>query len=282
MNFQYYDTLQNQSKEYLLQLMENFVPTLTKSELMVFLNDVSSKPSNNMKGIQAGKCKGFIEIGNDQSGSADFNNLTKTELKNIYQVFISRERNDNIAIKWRFYQNLRINRDLEVAEIQIKQVGAPEDSVNMVITTEDGESLLVLCHNIIEKVKYEKSIENLHKFVKSEFIPNRVIFAVHKAHRNIPLEQELKFERVTVFPELWIEWEDIDRPYGGEDLIIVGEDELSFGGFNFTSLDELLDYVFTKTNGGQIRIFKELDYFAEGFHADMERELIWKGIMLKK
>jgi hypothetical protein len=52
-------------------------------------------------------------------------------------------------------------------------------------------------------------------------------------------------------------------------------------GFNFISTDDLLNYVYKHTNGGQISIFRQLDFFTEVSEEDPEVDLIWKGIMIK-
>jgi len=63
-------------------------------------------------------------------------------------------------------------------------------------------------------------------------------------------------------------------------LLIEGID-LEIAGFNFTSMDDLLDYVYKVTSGGQVSIFRRLNYFSEVEMQSYEEELIWKGIMFK-
>ncbi len=46
-------------------------------------------------------------------------------------------------------------------------------------------------------------------------------------------------------------------------------------------MQDLLDYVYKMSQGGQISIYKSAGYFSENEQEEREVELFWKGIMLK-
>jgi hypothetical protein len=83
-------------------------------------------------------------------------------------------------------------------------------------------------------------------------------------------------------PELWVELIDDRCPFDGIDLLIVDNTDLNLAGFNFTKMDDLLDYIYQNSDGGQVSIIKQPGFFSEFTQDESEKELIWKGIMLKK
>ncbi|MCK4371206.1 MAG: hypothetical protein KAW03_09075, partial [Candidatus Lokiarchaeota archaeon] len=108
-----------------------------------------------------------------------------------------------------------------------------------------------------------------------------IIFAIGKSFRNIPIDVPVKIISKELSPELWVEWIEENRTFNNEDLIIVNDSELKLAGFNFTSTDDMLNYVFKHTKGGQISVYRQIDFFTEVNEEEPEVELIWKGIMLK-
>ena len=112
--------------------------------------------------------------------------------------------------------------------------------------------------------------------------PNRVIFAAYKTYRNIPLEKNLVINDLDISPEIWVEWNDEERTFGDEDLLLLGDTELKITGFNFTTTEDLLDYVYENSDGGQISIYVQKNYLSEISDEVQDVELIWKGIMLKE
>ena len=78
-----------------------------------------------------------------------------------------------------------------------------------------------------------------------------------------------------------IEWIEQGCSFNGEDLLILNNNELEVAGFNFISLQDLLDYVYEFSEYEQISIFRQQGYFSENLTKSQNIELIWKGIMLK-
>ena len=65
MRLQYYETMDDKSKEYVLYLIEQIVPQFTKSELDTFLQDLTIKPTKKSKSSKSKSDQKYIQIGND-------------------------------------------------------------------------------------------------------------------------------------------------------------------------------------------------------------------------
>jgi hypothetical protein len=283
MNLQFYETMDDKSKEYILYLIEQILPNFTKSELQIYIEDIKSKPTTGPKNKSTKSkktSKGFIKIGEDTDKKADLSKLNIEQLKILFQIFISRELNDKKAVKWRFYQNLKYTSEIKVESVKVNQ--DPNKFIDFIIETSQNEVILASCHDILELNKYNKVIAEVIAYAKKEnLLPDQVIFATCKSFRNIPLDTPIKIISKEVLPTMMIELVDETRLFKREDLLIVNDSELKLAGFNFISTDDLLNFVYKHTNGGQISIFKQLDFYTEVSEDDPEVELIWKGIMIK-
>jgi len=181
MSFQYYDTLQDKSKESILKIVEKIVPPISTNDLSLIINDISKKSKAPKE--KSGDIKGFILIGEDQDKKADFSKLTVAKLKKLFQIFISREINDRIAIKWRFYQNLKVNRKINLDIIQINESGVVENSVNFILKTKDDMTIFVVIYDLLDPESYNQGLNNVVKFSKeNKLIPDK-IFIVRKRNR---------------------------------------------------------------------------------------------------
>ncbi|MFX0003318.1 MAG: hypothetical protein ACFE9C_01685 [Candidatus Hodarchaeota archaeon] len=282
MKLQYYETMDDKSKEYVLYLIEQIVPQFTKSELDTLLEDSTVKPTKKSKSSKSKSDQKFIQIGNDTGKTADLSKLTKEQLKLFFQMFISREEHDTFAIKWRFYQYVKYMLNLDIKSVKICLDADMDQLIDFIIETTDKKIILALCFDVLELNDFNKAINSLNEFVKNQnLIPDRVIFAAGKTFRNIPIDKTIKIVNKEIEPELWIEWIEPNCLFNKEDLLILNNSELKVAGFNFSSTDDLLNYVFKHSNGGQISIYKQLDFFTEVSEEEPEVELIWKGIMLK-
>ncbi|MBA7664276.1 hypothetical protein ES703_72333 [subsurface metagenome] len=282
MKLQYYEMMDDKSKEYLLYLIEQVLPHFTVSELKMFLKNIAAEPSKQKKNSKAKSNQGYVEIGNDSGKKADLSKLTIKQLKDMFQIFISREKSDKLSLKWRFYQYLKYMLNLKLKSIKINQDSNPDQVIDFIVETEDKDVILCLCYDVLELSKYKKAVNKLNEFAKKEnLIPDRIIFATGKSFRNIPFDEPIKIISKELSPELWVEWIEENRPFNNEDLIIVNDSELKLAGFNFTSTDDMLNYVFKHTKGGQISVYRQIDFFTEVNEEEPEVEPIWKGIMLK-
>ncbi|MFX0024038.1 MAG: hypothetical protein ACFE9S_17050 [Candidatus Hermodarchaeota archaeon] len=282
MKLQYYETMEDKSKEYVLYLIEQILPQFTKNELEIFLKDITLKPTKKSKDSKSSTTGDFVQLGNDPGKNADLSKLTNEQLKLLFQLFISKEENNTLAVKWRFYQYIKYMIDINLRTVKINLDPTPDRILDFIIETYDKEIILVLCYEVFDLKDYKEAINFLSEYAKNQnFIPDRIIFAAGKSFRNIPLDVPIEIVNKEIEPELWVEWIEENCPFNKEDLIILNDSELKVAGFNFTSTDDLLNYVFKHSNGGQISIFKQLDFFTEVSEEEPEVELIWKGIMLK-
>lgn len=283
MNLQFYETMDDKSKEYILYLIEQILPKFTKSELAIYLEDFSNTPIKGSKSSKSKAIKGYAKIGEDTGKAADLSKLNIEQLKSLFQIYISREKNDKIAVKWRFYQYLKYMLKLDIKSIQVNRDPNPDRQIDFIIETNENEVIIALCQDILELSNYNKAVNEIIGFTKKEnSIPDKIIFATSKSFRNIPLDTPIKILNKEILPILWVEWVDEDHRFKKEDLLIVNNSELKVAGFNFSSIDDMLNYIYKFTDGGQISIFRQLDFFTEVSDDEPEVELIWKGIMLKQ
>jgi len=285
MNFQYYKTLMDKSEENLFFLIEKIEPEPLKEELGLFLD-----------GIKLGKIKkekispindNYIKISLSSKNYADLSKLNSEQLKELYETFISREKNDKKAIKWRFFRFLKVQKDIPIKSIHVKTETNEEDAVDIILEIKDSKIFFINCSYILEKEYYYSLIEKIVNFYdKTDLEPDKLVFSAHKTYRDIPIQEEIKVENLNfkVDKELWVEWTDLEKPFNGEDLLIVlsnDKKDLEVAGFNFSSVQTLLDFVFKYSNGGQIAIYKQPGFFSPKGEENPQIELIWKGIMLK-
>ncbi len=278
MNFQYYETLQDKSIEYLKLLAERIVPQFTIGELKIYLEDIADKPSTGKKS----SIKDFVDIGDDYETTADLSKLNQAKLEILYKHFISREINDKKAVKWRFYQYLKYIPNIIIENIRINRTADPEQKIDLIIDLEGDKQIIVLCYDKLDIEIYEESIDKLNKFIKANKLkPERVIFATNKSFRNIPIDKTINISDKELELELWIEWIEQGCPFNGEDLLIINTNKIELAGFNFISTKDLLDYIYEFSEDDQIAIYRQQGYFSENPTKFENIELIWKGIMLK-
>ena len=283
MSFQYYDTLVDKSKENLLNLCEHIEPKLSVNELKYFIEDIKNnqfKPESSP--LKSKPYQGYTFIGYDYGTDGDLSKLNLDQLKIIFQTFISKEVNSKIAIKWRFYQNLKYMPDFLMDSIQINTGRSKYKHIDLIVDLHNQGSILICCSEILDSKNYNDIIEDINNFHREINIDiDTVLMAVNKCYRNLPLDEPIKLGKKQVNVELWGQWYEEKCPFNGEDLLIVNNNDLELAGFNFTYTKDLLDYIYEFSEGGQILIFKQRNFFSEGHNFSESLELIWKGIMLK-
>lgn len=282
MNFQYYETLQDKSKKYLSYIVKQIEPKFTVDELPIFFEDINKKALKIKKGEKSKNFTGYINIGDDYETTADLSKLTDSQLKLLFQIFISREINNKLAVKWRFYQYFKYIRGLVIEGIQVNRTASLDQLVDFIIETHEDKIIYVLCFDTLDAKIYNSAVENINSLSKNEKIkPDRIIFATNKCYRNISVDKSLNINGAEIQPELWVEWIEDDGDFNRDDLLIVNNSVLKLAGFNFTNMEDLLDYIYEFSDGGQITIFKQKEFFNGTSDDEPEVELIWKGIMLK-
>ncbi|TFG01173.1 MAG: hypothetical protein EU541_00185 [Promethearchaeota archaeon] len=282
MNYQYYKTLMDKSEENLFFLIEKIVPAPLKEELGLFL-----------EGFNLGKIKkssleeNFIQINPLNKNYADLSKLNSQQLKEIYETFISREKNDKKAVKWRLLRYLRIQKDIQLETLHINVDMNEDNAVDIIFETKNHKYYFINCSYILEKEYYYNLIEKLIAFSKKiNLKPEKIVFSAHKTYRDIPYKEDIQVGNIKyeIEKEIWVEWTELEKPFNGEDLLLIlsnNEKDLELAGFNFTSIQTLLDYVYRYSKGGQIAIYKQPGFFSAKSNENPQIELIWKGIMLK-
>ena len=130
------------------------------------------------------------------------------------------------------------------------------------ITQKEYDCYLGRIIDVLNIDKYNRAIIKINEFAKDEdLIPDKIIFAMGKSFRNIPIDKPIKINNKDLILELWIEWIEENISFNREDLIIINNTELKLAGFNFTNTDDMLNYVFKHTKGGQITIYRQIDFF---------------------
>ncbi len=282
MNFQFYDSLRDKSEKHLLYLCNYIEPKFTASELKFFLDDISKMPTPDKKEGKEKIMKNFIAIGEDTDTIGDLSSLNLDQLKAMFQIFISREINSKLAIKWRFYQFLKFFPNLIIESVRINQHSNSEQFLDIIVETGDSKCFLIACVDILDSDKYNKVLIEIKDFIiHNNIMIQKIILSACKMYRNIPVQNSVDINEEKIIPELWLEYVE-DSPFNGEDLVIVNNNEVELAGFNFISMQDLLNYVYESVEGGQISIFKQQGFFLEEDNQEEPQvELIWKGIMVK-
>jgi len=283
MNFQHYETLLNKNKEKIKYYVNNIAPKLTVGELSIILMDIIGKGTAPKKNELI---PGFIETGDDFDKEADLSKLSLEELVEIYKFFISRENNSNKAIKWRFYQYLKFDKDFAFDAIFTNTSNKEEEkSIDFIIKEEEGKFYFVCCSEILDLSLFNDYVDTITKFTNDKKIkPKKIILISRRTHRDIPINEPVKIASEAVEIEIQVEWIESKTNFNGDDLLIIQnnfDETLEVAGFNFSSIKDLLDYIWEFTVGGQISVYKQVGYFTDEIEKKEQVELIWKGIMIK-
>ena len=207
--------------------------------MQIFLKDIAAKPLEGSKAAKSKISNIYVKIGDDVGKSADLSKLNEENLKIIFQIFISREKNDRLAIKWRFYQYLKYMLELNTKLVQVNLDPRPDRFIDFIIHTNDNQVFLVLCNDILELNNYNKACKEVINYAKKEnLLPDRVMFITNKSFRNIPLDTPIKIISKEVIPTLMVEFTEENRQFKREDLLIVNDSELKLAGFNFFNTDD--------------------------------------------
>ena len=282
MNFQQFDMLLDKSQKRISFLVEKITPHFTQVEIQLCLEEMDNKPQKTQKKSKSIKSE-FKTVDNENKKSANLSILKTDQIEMLYKTFISREINTKFAIKWRFYRYYKYIQAFKTKSIKINKSVESGQVVDFIIETQKNEIIFVLCFEILNLEIYEEALQKLIVFSKvQKIVPDRVIFASFKSYRDIPIDMPLNIGNNEIESELWVEWTDRERPFKGEDLIVVNKNELKLAGFNHTSMEDLLEYVHKFSKGGQVSIFRQPNFLSEVNEENPEIELIWKGIMTKK
>ncbi|HME55387.1 MAG TPA: hypothetical protein VKM55_24475 [Candidatus Lokiarchaeia archaeon] len=280
MKFKQFDMLADKSGSFLGNLIEHIEPALTNNEIGLITNDLSSTPAIPKTGVKPCKINGFVEL----DIATDDNNMHYDAIKSkdqeiLFKVLVSKEDRRNLAVKWRFYQYLKISRDFSVQSILMHSTDRIDDDVQFILISNDETVIFVLCFDALDDSRYDASHERIQAIVEKGMIPDRILFVTGWSYRSISLEKPIITENKSIFPELWVEWNDDEPVFDGDDLLVVNDDEMFVAGYNFTNMDEVLEYVYNRMPNGRTLLYKEQGYFS-GIE-NPQKEMIWKGIIIK-
>ncbi len=178
---------------------------------------------------------------------------------------------------------LKFYRGFNIKNIQVNRSKNSTRAVDFIVETENKEIIFFTCFNVLELINYNTAISDIVKFAKkNDKTPDQFIIATNKVYRNIDIDTPFMIDSIELTPELWVEDIDDKSSFNGLDMLLIDNTELNLAGFNFTTMDDVLDYIFNNSEGGQVSIAKNPGFFSEYTNNVSEKELIWKGIMLKQ
>ncbi len=276
MNYQYYDTLYDKSDDFLRELLKRITPGFTAGEISVILNDLAGENDKISK-------ERYYELTGEFGNNENLSKLNHAQLELLYKIFISKELNDRKAIKWRLYKYLKYTKKMNIESIKLD---LESNDIDFGVQDKDDKIIFITCCDTLDLSLYMETINNIITYgTVSNIEPDRVIIATNKTFRNIPINEAFNLKQKTIYPELWVEYMDPEKNFNGEDLIIVmlnDVEQFKIAGFNFGDIQDLLDYIYKMSDGGQIAIFRQIGYFSEVVkEQEQVIELIWKGIMIK-
>lgn len=281
MSFQYYENLQDKSAESLQYYLKHIKPSLSNSEIDLIAKDLDQKPPKKKSKLHTD----FVDMEFDTTDEdPDISKIDEKFYPALYKIFISNEEVSDKATKWKFYKFLKYIKEINIKSVHININEKKHEYIDMLIESEDDGIIIVSCINIIDFERFNEAKENIVEFCRQAKInPEQIIFSATKSYRNISIDDPIKVGNHEIIPEFWMEWFEPERPFHGEDLLIVNDkDNYTLAGFNFNGTQDLLDYVYQKTEGGQIAVYKQRGFFSELAGEQKETiELIWKGIVIK-
>lgn len=216
----------------------------------------------------------------------DIDDLSEDARKILYDIFVSKKLLSPFALKLRFLNFIEYSshwKDYRARKTDIK-VGPL--SVDVILEHYDTGEVIWVFFNEIASERYlkalrQKSLEKLD--IPDEVIPSRISVLAGRSYRDLSIEEPLVLDNGTrrVPLDLWIEEGAFNKDFSDNDLIVV--EDLEMGGFNFSSVADLLDVVKEELGKGQYEIFSIPDYFLRRFNiGGTDRETIWKGLILPK
>ena len=172
MNFQYYETLLDKSKNNLQYYLDQIKPAFTKTEIQMLLKDINNKALE--KNVKSTLAKGYINIDADIKDLADFSKFSVNQLKSLYQILISKEINTKKAIKWRLYQYLKYVRGFKSNSVYVNRTNEKDNMIDFIVETEAKDFIFITCLPILDLENYMEIVSNFIEFGKrNKIIPNK-------------------------------------------------------------------------------------------------------------
>ncbi len=212
MSYQYYETLLDKSKENLASLLEQIVPRLSQEELKIIITDSIGTTSSKKK-IESDKLDKVVVFTDSSEGkNVDLTKLSEKELEVLYKTFISKELTNKKAVKWRFYQNLKIFKDFNIKEIKLNPITSMIGKIDFSVSTNDDQFILISCFDILDLEQYKKISKDIVEFLNKKPKPvNGLYFVTNRTYRNIPLDEIMDTGNSIIVPDIWVEWIEENR-----------------------------------------------------------------------
>jgi len=208
-----------------------------------------------------------------------------TEIRDVLnQVYISKNLKTVTAIKARFLQYLPFAEELADYSIKNRNVQANNLKVDLILKHNSREEQLwVLVLDYFDRLTYktiEKGIIDIIQKRNSEdkknpaiTVPDELLLVCGKIDRRLAVDKSvIQSDNINVKLSYYIEFLDTNRPFEDDDFILI--EDLKIRGFNFNSMDFLLNVVKKNLGKGQYSIKIETP---QG-----EKKTIWEGILFPK
>lgn len=205
----------------------------------------------------------------------------------IKEIFVTKSLKTPLAIKTRFafvYDNMEWLDDYSISKKNQKILGL---DVPYIIQNDDNEEIAwIIFVEYLDSIRFTQIENILKKFVESKSvadtskdsisdldIPHEIIFLAGKLDRYFAAEHNiLHLQSKDIKLSYCIEFIDPNRPFNNTDWIYVGEEKIR--GFNFDSLDSIIELLKRENGPGQYTIICE--------SITGEKQILWEGIIYPK
>jgi hypothetical protein len=214
----------------------------------------------------------------------DFEVLNPESQFYLKQVFIDRKAKSKGAIKARFIQYMESSEEFKDHDIISKNVHRPDFTIDLILENYDFDKIWVFVFDYLDRLTFalienaiKKEILDLTNSSKENqktgeelAIPKEIFFICAKLERRVGVEKDaIKIDSLTIPISYFIEYQDPDRIFDDADWIII--DDLKFRGFNFGSVDNIVNAIKNVKGKGEYKI--------EAESPNGERKVIWEGIL---
>jgi hypothetical protein len=209
-----------------------------------------------------------------------------TEIKDVLnQVYISKNLKTITAIKARFIHYMQFAEELNDFNITHRNAQANNLKIDLVLHHNARDEVIwVLVLDYFDRLTYKSLEKSLVEIIKSAAsvsdkknpaskIPDEILLVCGKVDRRLAVDKSvIQHENVNVKLSYYIEYLETARPFEDDDYILI--EDLKIRGFNFNSMDFLLNVVKKILGKGQYSIKCETP---QG-----EKKTIWEGILFPK
>jgi len=221
----------------------------------------------------------------------DIDELDEKIKKILYEVFVSRTLASKFAVKYRFLNFMKYAQTWSQFELVDEEGLFGELHVDLILRDPQDKSLVWVLFNEIMSDKILHNFRSICAEVrggKASEVAAKIVFVSAKSYREIPMDDPITIkiagnqDQTWSAPfEIWIEEKNPERPFTDNDLLIVRDAE--FAGFNFSSINDLVDVIKSSFGDGQYEILRVPNFFGQKSGTKtFDTEVIWKGIIFPR